>query len=144
MLATGLLLSTTVLWMATQNPTHQALQRSTESSAVHGNSNNNTKPHIVYEIFAITPGRKAVTLKYGISSQQDFITKPGNPRPEYQVPYYQLKYKKYGYVISYKVLRRNIPGRPEAKRIEREYVNKHFRKWQRKPAEQKRPIPNLF
>ncbi len=96
--------------------------------------------HIVYEIYAIDVLNTKRILKYGISSQCDFLTKDGNPRPEYQIPYYQSKRQYKNVVISYTILYKNIQNRIEAKKIEQELVNEYARTHNfRMPPEQKRP-----
>ncbi len=61
-------------------------QNITETSTdVHDNSNKNSKPHIVYEVYAIDAFAVEYTLKYGISSQNNYVRKDGNPRPQSQL-----------------------------------------------------------
>jgi len=108
---------------------------------VHGNSDDNCRLHIVYEIFTVTSTGVKRTLKYGISSQCDFITKDGNPRPEYQVPKIQAKPKYWTSKVAYTILFRNVPSRVAAKAIEQNLVNRHVATHRSMPAEQKRPFP---
>lgn len=107
---------------------------------VHGNSDDNCRLHIVYEIYSIDKKAIRKTLKYGISSQCDFVTKDGNPRPEYQIPKIQ-RYEKYkNSKVWYIILHRDIPDRKIAKEIEQELVNEYARTHNfRMPPEQKRP-----
>ncbi len=105
----------------------------------HGNSDDNCRLHIVYEIYAIDSWQIKRSLKYGISSQCDFVTKDGNPRPEYQVPIIQHKPKYKNSKVWYKILHKDIPDRKAAKSIEQELVNEYFYKFQTMPAEQLRP-----
>jgi hypothetical protein len=51
--------------------------------AVHANSKDSPKPNIVYEIYSFN-AKGFQTMKYGVSSRSDFVTRSGNPRPEYQ------------------------------------------------------------
>ncbi len=111
---------------------------------VHGNSDDNDDLHKVYEIFMIEIPFKETTLKYGITSQNDFVTKDGNPRPEYQIPVI-LKNPKYaGKNISYKYHYENVKGRVLAKKLEQNLVNKYFEIHQEKPPLQERPIPDAL
>ncbi len=82
------------------------------------------------------------TLKYGITSQKDFVTKDGNPRPEYQIPGILAKPKYAGKNITYKYHYENVNGRIKAKQLEQELVNKYYEIYRRKPPLQERPIPD--
>ncbi len=110
---------------------------------IHGNSDDNCRLHIVYEIYAIDSWQIKRTLKYGISSQCDFVTKDGNPRPEYQVPVIQLKNEYKNSKVWYQILHKDIPDRKAAKSIEQELVNEYFSKYTDMPPEQKRPMPKF-
>lgn len=114
----GVLSLSVVGWIGIHKTFEDAHDRTTDSEQVHGNDDRSNRMHIVYEIYAIPGNGNLITLKYGISCQNCFITKPGNPRPEYQIPYYQLKYAGYNYIIWYKILRKNISNRRQAKKIE--------------------------
>ncbi len=114
----------------------------TKTKATHGNSNKNCKLHLVYEIYAKEPKKEKITLKYGITSQCDFVTKDGNPRPEYQVRDLKLNSDYIAYDIEYIILYNNINGRVEAKRIEKELVTKYaLTHGGQLPPLQKRPKP---
>ncbi len=108
----------------------------------HANCNENPLPHIVYEIYVVYPDGVYDILKYGISSQTDFVTKDGNPRPEYQIPLIKKipRYKKC--TIGYNILHRNIPGRIAAKTIEQSLVDVYYSAKNRQPDLQKLPIPS--
>ncbi len=116
----------------------------TKTKATHGNSDKNCKLHLVYEIYAKEPKKEKITLKYGITSQCDFVTKDGNPRPEYQIPIFQAMPKYSIYIIQYKILHRNINGRVRAKEIEQQYVDEYFKINNEELPEQKRPIPTIL
>ena len=51
---------------------------------IHANSKNSPKPNIVYELYAISLTEGHQVMKYGVSSRADYVTREGNPRPEYQ------------------------------------------------------------
>ncbi len=110
---------------------------------VHDNSNKNTKLHEVYEIYAEDKWDAKRTLKFGITSQEDFITKDGNPRPEYQVPTLQAKAKYKNLKVWYEILHQNVKGRIAAKEIEKKLVNKFFAENGFMPPEQKRPQADI-
>ncbi len=111
---------------------------------VHGNDDDNCRMHIVYEIYAKNKFLSKKTLKYGISSQCDFLTKDGNPRPEYQIPAIILKKDYKGLIVWYSILHRNIPDRKLAKKIEQDLINKYFNMHNEMPPEQKRPLPKII
>ncbi len=89
--------------------------------------------HIVYEIYAIDVSDSKRILKYGISSQCDFLTKDGNPRPEYQIPKFQLYEEYKNSKVWYKILHRNIPDRKLAKKIEQDLINKYYLQYEEMP-----------
>ncbi len=107
----------------------------------HANSDDSPLPHIVYEIYVIYPDNLIDILKYGISSQLDFITKDGNPRPEYQIPAIKQIPDYKGCIIGYNILYREVPGRRAAKAIEQELVDAYYALKDELPDLQKRPIP---
>jgi len=107
----------------------------------HANSDKNPLPHIVYEIFVIYPNGFLDILKYGISSQDDFITKDGNPRPEYQIPAIKRLQRFENCTVGYNILYRDVPGRIAAKVIEQQLVDAYFALHGEKPYLQHRPIP---
>jgi hypothetical protein len=109
---------------------------------VHGNSDDNEDLHKVYEIFMIEIPYVEITLKYGITSQNDFVSKDGNPRPEYQIPGILKQTAYAGKKISYKYHYTNINGRVKAKQLEQELVNKYYETYGQKPPLQERPIPD--
>jgi len=113
----------------------------TKTREVHGNSDENTDLHEVYEIYAEDSWGVRRTLKFGISGQEDFKTKDGNPRPEYQVPFYQAKDDYIDLKVWYEILYREIKGRKAAKEIEKRLVNEYYSVHREMPLEQKRPIP---
>ncbi len=100
---------------------------------VHGNDDDNCRMHIVYEIYAIDVSDSKRILKYGISSQCDFLTKDGNPRPEYQIPKFQLYEEYKNSKVWYKILHRNIPDRKLAKKIEQDLINKYYLQYEEMP-----------
>ncbi len=124
-------------------PKEQAM-RNPKGRPVHGNSDDNDDLHKVYEIFIVNVPEKDGTLKYGITSQNDFVTKDGNPRPEYQIPVILKKTDYAGKNITYKYHYENVKGRELAKKLEKELVNKFVEKYQRMPPLQKYPIPDLW
>jgi len=107
----------------------------------HANCDESPLPHIVYEIFVIFPNGVYDVLKYGISSQLDFITKDGNPRPEYQIPAIQQMPRFKNGKVWYKILYRNVPGRLAAKVIEQQMVDAYFAEKGFQPILQKLPVP---
>lgn len=126
--------------------TVEKTQQRTETTTreVHGNSNDNCDLHKVYEIYSVDSWGIRRTLKYGITSQCDFKRKDGNPRPEYQVRYFQIL-PEYKYLkIKYDILDSLIEGRIEAKNREKHYVNQYFIKHNKLPERQKRPLPEDF
>ncbi len=121
------------------------INKKTETKTrVHGNDNRNCRLHIVYEIYAKDSWGAKRILKYGISSQCDFITKDGNPRPEYQIPKMQQKKDYKNSKVWYQILHRNIPDRKAAKEIEQNLVNEYYLQNGRRPPEQLRPIPEFL
>jgi len=107
----------------------------------HANCGESPFPHIVYEIFVIFPNGVYDVLKYGISSQLDFITKDGNPRPEYQIPAIRQMPDYQKCKVWYKILHHNIPGRLAAKAIEQQLVDTYFAANHRKPRLQQLSVP---
>ena len=139
---------TGAVWLISANQTidyarntgRDAINRvSTKTDIVHGNDDRNNRLHIVYEIYGITRSGDYSTIKYGITCQKCFVSRLGNPRPEYQIPFLKGIFPHLN--ISYKILHENIPSRSEAKRIEKEYVKKYFNKHKRMPLRQNRPNP---
>ncbi len=121
---------------------NQKTETKAKEREVHGNSDKNCDMHLVYEIFREDSLGIQITLKYGVTSQNNFKIKYGNPRPKYQVNKFQ-KYEKYkNYHIDYVVLDSMICGRIEAKKIEQELVNIYFTKYRKMPPEQHLPTPN--
>ena len=133
----GVLSISLVWWMGTHKTLEDAHNRSTDSELVHGNDDRNNRLHIVYEIYGINKTGDYTTIKYGITCQKNFVSRWGNPRPEYQIPYYQMifPYLK----VGYKILHSNIQSRMEAKRIEKSYVSRYYSKYGEMPLKQKRP-----
>lgn len=90
--------------------------------AEHGNSNNNLKPHHLYEI------RDSVDddiVKYGIS--HDPIDEDGySKRMRIQVDFLNIGVKWLRFFG--RILIRNIPGRKKAKRIERAHIKTYEEK----------------
>jgi len=107
----------------------------------HANCDESPLPHIVYEIFVIYPNGIYDVLKFGISSQLDFVTKDGNPRPEYQIPAIRQMPDYQNCKVWYKILQSNVPGRLAAKTIEQQLVDTYFASHGEKPDLQGRPIP---
>jgi len=107
----------------------------------HANCNDNQLPHIVHEIWVIYPDGITDILKYGFSSQFDFVTKDGNPRPEYQIPAIQQMPDYRNCKVWYKILHSNVPGRLAAKAIEQQLVDAYFALHGLKPDLQGLPIP---
>ncbi len=107
----------------------------------HANCDESPLPHIVYEIFVIYPDGIMDILKYGISSQLDFVTKDGNPRPEYQIPLIKRMPLYSNCTVDYNILFRNVSGRLAAKAIEQQLVDTYFAAHDVHPPLQFRPIP---
>jgi RHS repeat-associated protein len=99
----------------------------TTAAALHSNNKNSKKPNIVYEIFTfdLFTG-EYITQKFGISSMKDFVTKSGNPRPEYQVAAFNvLEFQQAGSRLwGYQTLYRT-ETRDEALEIEKSLVRSH-------------------
>ncbi len=131
-----------VYWFSLNIVKPKAIPITATKTRVHGNDDDNCRLHIVYEIFTVDAFGVNKTLKYGISSQCDFITKDGNPRPEYQLPFFKIKYNTF--VVSYKILYNNISNRIEAKKIEQELINKYYELHKEMPQEQKLPLPDIL
>lgn len=110
----------------------------------HANSDDNPLPHIVYEIFVVYPNGIYDVLKYGISCQTDFVTKDGNPRPEYQIPAIKKMPDYKNCKVWYKILQRNVPDRLAAKALEQNYVDNYYVEHGFLPDLQKRPSPTLL
>ena len=94
---------------------------------MHGNSDQNQKPHHLYEIW----DKKAKeTYKYGIS--QDPIDDDGlSRRVRDQV-------RQYNRVVGWirfigKILKTNIPGKRRAKELEEEHIEKFHKRKKRRP-----------
>ncbi len=132
-----------VYWFSLNIVKPKAIPITATKTRVHGNDDDNCRLHIVYEIYAIDTTKVRETLKYGISSQCDFITKDGNPRPEYQIPNIKMKPKYKGSIVWYEILHRNIPNRKMAKKIEQDLINEFFYEYKEMPSEQLRPLPKM-
>lgn len=104
---------------------------------VHANSKSSQKPNIVYEIYSITSTGNIQTMKYGVSSRSDFITRSGNPRPEYQCVALNATSPP-GIFFWYSILART-PDRNTALRIEKSYVDSYIRIHGVRPPLQIRP-----
>jgi len=93
----------------------------------HGNSNKNNRLHHLYEI------RDSVdddVFKYGIS--HDSIDEDGySNRMRTQVGFLNLAVKWLRFFA--RVLLMNIPGKKEAKRIEKEYIRKYKKEHDHRP-----------
>lgn len=114
----------------------------TKTETIHGNSNKNNKLHIVYEIYGLDAWGAKTVLKYGISAQENYKTKWGNPRPNLQLKQIASRpdcerFKK----IEYSILDSLVQGRQAAKALEQKYVNEHYAKTGRKPLIQDLPLP---
>jgi len=127
-----------------ENALETAEKTETKTRTAHGNSDNNCDLHKVYEIYTEDVWGAHSTLKYGITSQCDFKTKDGNPRPEYQIRAYQLLPEYRTYIVKYCFLNENIEGRIEAKLLEQFYVDEYYIKFGTKPPEQQRPFPKCL
>jgi len=110
---------------------------------IHGNCDSNPDSHQVYEIFAIEPTGYKRVLKYGITSQTNFITMWGNPRPEYQKRYFQTLPEYSDCIVNYIILYPDVQGRIAAKQLEQELVNQYFMKYGVMPERQIRPAPSF-
>ena len=107
----------------------------------HVNNKNNKKPNIVYEIWEFTLFGP-ITRKYGVSSKADFVRRSGNPRPEYQVLFYNTAYA--GRFFGYTILART-PDRETALEIEKILVRQYrLNNSGDRPAFQKRPLIILY
>ncbi len=113
-----------------------------EARKVHGNSDKNCDIHQVYEIYAKNHLGAKKTLKYGITSQCDFKTKEGNPRPEYQVKIFKTLPEYTNYEIFYHFLNNFVEGRIKAKALEQRYVSMYYAKHKHMPEKQLRPLPD--
>jgi RHS repeat-associated protein len=111
---------------------------------VHANSKKSLKPNIVYEIYSYNSLLGYQTMKYGISSREDFVRRSGNPRPEYQVLSLNIT-RPHGFEtwFGYTILERT-PDRATALQREKDYVNEYYRRYGKIPQMQKRPIPEIW
>ncbi|MEM9887453.1 MAG: hypothetical protein AAF849_16275 [Bacteroidota bacterium] len=93
----------------------------------HGNRNDNTEPHHLYEIIDSVDGD---TFKYGISAEP--IEKDGySKRMRKQVTLGNLFV---GWIRFFaRILVKNISGRKEAKQLEKEHIDKYEKERGRKP-----------
>ncbi len=119
-------------------------ERTKTQTETHGNSDQNNCLHKVYEIYIVDTWGVEFTLKFGITSQEDFKTKEGNPRPEYQAKAFQRMKIYQGFIVKYRYLNENIEGRIEAKKLEQIYVNQYYVVYEQMPPEQTRPIPDIL
>ncbi|HRY33818.1 MAG TPA: RHS repeat-associated core domain-containing protein [Bacteroidales bacterium] len=87
---------------------------------IHANSKSSQKPNIVYEIYSFNLAGYYQTMKYGVSSRSDFVTRTGNPRPEYQCVALN-SIAPPGVYYWYSILART-PDRASALSIEQSYV----------------------
>lgn len=87
---------------------------------IHANSKSSQKPNIVYEIYSFNLAGDYKTMKYGVSSRSDFVTRTGNPRPEYQCVALN-SIAPPGVYYWYSILART-PDRASALSIEQSYV----------------------
>lgn len=95
--------------------------------AEHGNSNKNPKPHHLYEI---RDSEDDDVFKYGIS--HDPIDEDGySNRMRVQVNFLNLGVKWLRFFA--RILVFDIPGRKEAKRVEREHIRQYREKHGRNP-----------
>jgi len=108
---------------------------------VHANSKKSQKPNIVYEIYRLNLTEGYETMKFGVSSQPDFVRKSGNPRPEYQC----LILNKVSLTMGegnfywYSTIAQT-PDRASALDLERKLVEIYMNTYNgRKPPMQKRP-----
>ena len=118
----------------------------TEKTKVHDNSNENTKLHIVYEIYSIDSwGIKMNTIKFGISSRNNYVKKAGNPRPNLQLKKIQKHTLIKGYTVKYDIVYNKVEGRIKAKLLEKQLVTNYFNTYGEMPVLQKLPLPeDLF
>jgi len=126
----------------TVQETATEMSRTETAEAVHGNSHKNNNLHIVYEIYGVDAWGAKFVLKYGITSQNNYKTKWGNPRPKLQLKTHRQKpeFKRFK-SIDYNILDSMIIGRKLAKAIEQEYVNIHYLEHGYSPLAQQLPIP---
>ncbi len=97
---------------------------------------------MVYEIYIIDLDKFEETLKFGITSQCDYITKDGNPRPAHQVNKFQMNRIYKTCEIKYRIRYKNIDGRIKAKMLEQILVDEYYAIHKEMPPEQLRPIPS--
>lgn len=96
-------------------------------SKLHGNSNENQKPHHLYEIRDKEEGE---VFKYGIS--HDPIGEDGlSKRIRIQLDILNLGANWLRYFAQ--ILIRNIPGRKKAKELEQQHIDKFEKEHGRKP-----------
>ena len=104
--------------------------------AVHANSKNSPNQNIVYEIYSFN-ANGFQTMKYGVSSRSDFVTRSGNPRPEYQCVALKLITPPGNY-YWYSILART-PDRASALSMERNLVQNYIKVHGVRPPLQFRP-----
>jgi RHS repeat-associated protein len=100
----------------------------TAAIVLHPNNKESDKPNIVYEIYSFDViSGEFETQKFGVSSRKDFVTKSGNPRPEYQVAVlnaYEFSVGNGTKIYGYKTLYRT-ENRQQALDLERDLVRSH-------------------
>ena len=97
----------------------------TATYIVHANSRNNQKPNIVYEIYSYNSITGYQTMKYGVSSRADFVTRSGNPRPEYQVMSLNAAEPVGSGTFYWYTILNRTPDRASALSLEQSYVRAH-------------------
>jgi hypothetical protein len=106
---------------------------------VHANNKNSQKSNIVYQIYRYNSTTGYQVVKYGISSQADFVRWSGNPRPEYQSAAFNLTQPLPGTgFYGYDILART-PDRQSALDMEKQLVDSHIALYGLRPPLQFRP-----
>ncbi len=100
---------------------------------MHGNDKENSNPHHLYDIFR---SMNRDTFKYGISDDPiDVDGLSARSRDQLEALNLAAEYHKFDAVI----LRTDIPGRREALKVEREYIDAYYEEHGHNPIGNKFP-----
>lgn len=101
---------------------------------MHGNDKRNPNPHHLYDIFK---NSDRDTFKYGVSDDPiDVDGRSARIRDQLAEMNLAAEYDKFGAEI----VLTDIPGRAEALRVEREYIDAYYEKHGRNPVGNRYPI----
>lgn len=101
---------------------------------MHGNDKRNPNPHHLYDIYR---NSDRDTFKYGVSDNPiDADGLSARARDQLEAMNLAAEYEKF----DAEILLTNIPGREEALRVERAYIDAYYEKHGRNPLGNKYPI----